>query len=143
MERRGFVAGQLWIGVLAVAVVCLGGCGGSTHPKTVPLTGKVTLDGQPPGEGGKIFFSPTQPAPGYKKRPASATFNGEGDYRVMSWEPDDGLVPGHYTIKIVTGTGDQKSKIPDRYLENSTSGLELDVPVQSDTLEYNVEIRTE
>ena len=66
-----------------------------------------------PGETGKIFFTPTEAAAGYSKRPASGSFNAEGNYRVMSWAPDDGLVPGHYTVSVMPG--DQaKTAIPTR-----------------------------
>ena len=44
--------------ILSLAVVCLTGCGGSGRPKTVPISGKVTINGQAPGEGGKSRDSP-------------------------------------------------------------------------------------
>jgi hypothetical protein len=101
----------------------------------------VTINGQPPGEFGKIFFTPTQAAEGYAKRPASGSFDLDGSYRVMSWEPDDGLVPGHYTVNVFPA--DQtKSKIPTKYLQSSTSGLEVDVAVDQSKIEYNIEIST-
>lgn len=35
-----------------------------------------------------------------KTIPISGSFDQSGVYRVMSWEPDDGLVPGNYTVNI-------------------------------------------
>ena len=71
-----------------VAFVALGGCGGSVRPKTIPIDGYVTIDGKAPGESGKLFFTPTEAADGYSKRPASGSYNAEGHYRVISWTPD-------------------------------------------------------
>src|SRR5882672_5631587 len=88
---------------IAALLLALAGCGGTDRPKTIPISGIVTIDGKAPGEGGKIFFTPTAAAAGYSKRPASGSYTGEGHYRVMSWAPDDGLVPGHYTVNVVPG----------------------------------------
>jgi hypothetical protein len=127
--------------VLAMAIVSLGGCGGSDRPKTIPITGRVTLNGQPPGEVGKLFFTPTQAAAGYDKRPASAGFTAEGTYRVMSWEPDDGLVPGHYTVSLMPGDMNA-TKIPKKYQQAGTSGLEVDIPIDQDKVEFNIDVVT-
>lgn len=126
---------------VAALVVGLTGCGGSDRPKTIPISGVVTIDGQPPGEGGKLFFTPTEVAPGYNRRPASGSFNSAGNYRVMSWTPDDGLVPGHYTVAVAAGDS-TRTRIPRRYIQSATSGLEVDVPVDQSAIEYNVEIHT-
>ena len=131
----------LWVGGLAALVVGLAGCGGNDRPKTIPISGVVTIDGKAPGEAGKIFFTPTEAAAGYSKRPASGSFNAEGHYRVMSWAPDDGLVPGHYTVSL--GAVDPvKTAIPRRYQVGATSGLEVDVPVDQDQIEYNIDVST-
>jgi hypothetical protein len=127
--------------VLLCAVACLAGCGSGDRPKTIPISGKVTLDGQPPGEGGKLYFTPSQVAEGYSKRPAHGTFTADGIYRVMSWEVDDGLVPGHYDVSVVPAEPSQ-SKIPTKYHQSSSSGLEVDVPVDQRSIEYNIEVRT-
>lgn len=127
--------------LLAALVVGLTGCWGNDRPKTIPISGVVTIDGQPPGEGGKLFFTPTEVAPGYNRRPASGSFNSAGNYRVMSWVPDDGLVPGHYTVAVAPGDS-ARTKIPNRYLQSANSGLEVDVPVDKRSIEYNIDIVT-
>ena len=129
--------------VAALMMLTLGiaGCGGSGRPKTIPITGRVMVDGQPPGEIGKLFFTPTKAAEGYATRPASGSFNAEGHYRVMSWAPDDGLVPGHYTVSILPNDPD-KTRIPAKYRQSNTSGLELDVPVEERKIEFDAEVRT-
>ena len=121
-------------------IVGLAGCGGTGRPKTIPISGRVLIDGKAPGEIGKLFFTPTKAAEGYATRPASGSFDAEGHYRVMSWAPDDGLVPGHYTLNVISNDPD-RTRIPSKYLQSNTSGLEVDVPVDERKIEYNVEIR--
>jgi hypothetical protein len=140
MHRRALSHQAARIAGLAAAVVSLCGCGETERPKTIPISGHVTIDGQPPGEFGKLFFTPTQPAEGYVKRPASGSFDPLGNYRIMSWEPDDGLVPGHYTINI--SAADPNTKIPPKYSLSGTSGLEVDVPVDQGPIEANFDIVT-
>lgn len=141
MNKRGSCR-VLWCSiVLPAALLCLGGCGGSSRPKTIPITGRVTIDGQPPGEEGSLFFTPTVSAPGYVKRPASGGFTADGSYRVMSWEPNDGLVPGHYSVSV-SPNDPIATKVPASYQQSGTSGLEVDVPVDQSGIEYNIEIST-
>src|SRR5262245_49885729 len=121
MYRRGFYWHRLWAVAIAAALVSLSSCG-SDRPKTIPISGRVNIDGKAPGEAGKIFFSPTEVADGYSKRPASGSFDPEGNYRVMSWAPDDGLVPGHYAVSV-RPTDPNKTAIAAKYQVNSTSGL--------------------
>lgn len=117
------------------------GCGGSDRPKTIPISGTVAIDGQPPGEGGKLYFTPTTTADGYSKRPAHGTFTADGKYRVMSWEVDDGLVPGHYSVSI-TPVDPNKTRIPKKYQENASSGLEVDVPMDQRRIQFDININT-
>lgn len=130
---------RLWIGALAALVVGLAGCGGKSRPKTIPISGRVTIDGKAPGESGKLYFTPTQAADGYSMRPASGSFNAAGNYRVISWTPDDGLVPAHYTVSVVPGDLNATA-IPTRYHQSATSGLEVDVPVDKSKVEYNIDV---
>ena len=139
--RSGFCARRVRLGILVVAAAALAGCGGSDRPKTVPIRGLVTIDGKAPGETGKLFFTPTAAAEGYNKRPASGSFNSQGNYRVMSWTPDDGLVPGHYTVSVSPGDP-ERTVVPAKYLQSATSGLEVDVPVAQGRIEYNIDVVT-
>lgn len=130
-----------WAYVVAAVTIGLAGCGGSDRPKTIPIRGRVTINGQAPGEFGRLHFQPTQPAEGYVKRPASGSYTVEGDYRVMSWEADDGLVPGHYTVSLAP-SDPKATKIPAKYHQGGTSGLEVDVPVDKDEIEYPINVTT-
>jgi hypothetical protein len=140
-ERSAFTRGFV-IALLVITPLGLIGCGSSDRPKTIPISGRVTIDGQAPNEFGKLFFTPTQAADGYKKRPASGSYDLEGIYRVMSWEPDDGLVPGHYTVSLMPVDA-SATKIPEKYHQSGTSGLEVDVPVDEAKIEYDVNVVTQ
>jgi hypothetical protein len=133
---------RLGSALLASALCGLLGCGGNDRPKTIPISGKVTINGQAPGEGGKIYFTPTEAAAGYNKRPASGSFDPEGNYRVMSWEPDDGLVPGHYAVNVQPGDP-AKTRIPAKYQNSATSELEVDSLVDQDEIKFDIDIKTE
>lgn len=139
--RRGVLVQRSGVFTLAVAILWLGGCGGIDRPKTIPISGRVTIDGQAPGESGKLFFTCTQPAEGYVKRPASGSFGTDGNYRVMSWAPDDGLVPGHYTLNV-SPSDPAATKIPAKYQNSGTSGLEVDVPIDKDKIDFDIKIVT-
>lgn len=79
--------------------VSLAGCG-SDRPKTVPISGVVTFDGQPPPATGGLFFACREPAPGYDRRSGRATFGTDGKFEVTSWDEGDGLVPGTYVVRV-------------------------------------------
>lgn len=86
---------------------CLGlifmGCGGESvdHPDTVPVTGKVTLDGQPV-EGANITLRPAgQEGETYPARAVSGT---DGTFTVRTFfsasHDVEGAVPGKYQISV-------------------------------------------
>jgi hypothetical protein len=139
MIETGLFRQRFWFVAVAAAFIGLSGCGAADRPKTIPIGGRVTIDGKAPGESGKLYFTPTKAAEGYSLRPASGSFNAEGVYRVISWAPDDGLVPAHYTVSVVPSDLNA-SAIPTRYHQSATSGLEVDVPVDQRKIEFNVEV---
>jgi hypothetical protein len=141
MQKNGVYWRSLSMGAASILLVAVAGCGGGDRPKTIPIDGHVTIDGKPPGETGKIFFTPTAAAEGYSKRPASGSFNAQGHYRVMSWAPDDGLVPGHYEVSVLPNDPD-KTAVPTKYLQGASSGLELDVSVDKGKIDYDINVKT-
>lgn len=138
-------------------VSVLGGCGGSDKPDTVPVSGKVTLDGVPV-EGASVMFRPEGPG-----RPGTAMTDANGMYSLSSYgEPNDGAVPGEYTVAVIKiggpgasapagaappqsdpnalssidGTADTSTAkvpeteyfVPKQYTDPATSGLKLTIP---------------
>ena len=71
------------------------GCGSGPEVDTVPVTGKVTLDGEPV-EGATVDFVPDIP----KGRSAVGRTDRHGAYTLMTVEPGDGALPGSYRIRV-------------------------------------------
>ncbi len=151
-------------------VSVLGGCKGSDKPDTVPVSGKVTLDGVPV-EGASVMFRPEGPG-----RPGTAMTDANGMYSLSSYgEPNDGAVPGVYTVAVIKIGGPGASAlagslpppsdpnalstisatpgtnsaevpeteyfVPKKYTDPSTSGLKLTIPEDgSDSI--NLELTT-
>jgi hypothetical protein len=68
--------------------------------ETVPVEGTITFGGRECPAAGTIFFVPTSVPAGLPRRPASATFERDGRFRVTSFQPGDGLLPGTYSVRI-------------------------------------------
>lgn len=87
---------------LALATACLLatiGCG-QRGPETVAVEGTITFGGQECPAAGTIYFVPVKIAEGLTQRPASGAFDKDGRFRVTSFQPNDGLVPGVYSVRI-------------------------------------------
>lgn len=82
---------------LAIAST-LTGCG-SRHP-TIAVSGRVTYDGGDWPKPGTMNFLPLEPAEGFERRPGRAEFDTDGNFRAMTWEEGDGLLPGKYRVTV-------------------------------------------
>ncbi|MBN9118201.1 MAG: carboxypeptidase regulatory-like domain-containing protein [Planctomycetes bacterium] len=106
---RGFARAA----VVGCWIALLSGCGPQPL-KTVPLSGKVTVNGKPAARA-KVFFTPT--APGKTVLPSAETA-ADGTFRVSTLVPDDGLPPGEYAVTVIwpiySPGGDQEVEGPDR-----------------------------
>jgi hypothetical protein len=109
------------------------GCGGSAG--LTPVSGKVTLDGQPlTGASGTIMFVPA----GDSGAGGMASLNSDGTYQAKTGSLP-GLQPGEYDLsvtateatKVSLGTDYQKTEpkslIPEKYNNAKTSGLKVKV----------------
>ena len=113
----------------ALGMICfaLCGCGdgGPVYPPPVAVSGKVVLNGQPL-TGGTIRFVPADPI---KALPGSSAVQSDGSFKVTTSKPDDGLVPGKYTVFFdppVAADGSKSAAaviIPEKYLSPALSGL--------------------
>ncbi|NLS91298.1 MAG: carboxypeptidase regulatory-like domain-containing protein [Planctomycetaceae bacterium] len=131
------VAVCLMIGALALSLGCAPEQ--SDRPKTYPVTGTVTYNGEPVADanlnfqlvGGSSF--------------ALAKTDASGKYALMTFEAGDGAIPGEYKVTIskfeaaaATGTENEeeyappeegaepppsKSLLPDKYRNPETSGF--------------------
>ena len=111
----------------------------SRSPKTAPVSGTVTLDGQPVA-GAVVRFTPdgTRPVMAY-----GLTQN-SGQYRLTTYEKGDGAVPGKYAVTVVfkkttgpatdptdpaaaPGAAQETWSAPKKYSDPKTSGLWAEV----------------
>ena len=80
------------VGTLVVSLGC--GPSGPPRPKTYPVTGVVTYNGQPVA-GANLNFQLTDGS-GY----AMAITDDAGRYSLMTFDTNDGAVPGEYVVGI-------------------------------------------
>ena len=81
-------------GALAVSLV---GCAeqAGDRPKTVPVTGKITQNGQGV-EGATVSFGPTSA----DAKAASGLTDASGEFELTTFESGDGAVPGSYAVTV-------------------------------------------
>jgi len=121
---------------LIAVLVCLAGCQRSDHVRTAPVTGVVTLDGQPVEEGTGMFERTGA-------RPAAGQIRKGQIVEVTTYRPNDGAPVGEHRVAVFvtmaaksavsnTPGGIQKfdpnymgggSLIPARYNDPATSQL--------------------
>ena len=120
------------------------GCG-QKGPRLVPVTGTVTLDGQPVAHAG-ILFTPVECGP-----PASGTTDEQGQFRLRTVNRE-GAVTGEHRVAVTksetTGVGDFGAvgpegitviwHVPEKYSRPKTSGLEA--AVDDDGGEFTFEL---
>jgi len=122
--------------LLALVVLCLSGCGSSDGYTLVPVSGTITLDGQPLA-GASVSFQrtggDTTVGPG-----SAAVTDASGKYELKTAEANSqpGAVVGMHVVRI-TGVQDQraadddtarpmaKDPVPPRYRD---PGINFDVP---------------
>jgi hypothetical protein len=87
-------------GIVVLLGACLAiGCpkSGPARPKTYPVTGKVTLNGEAV-EGATVSFQAA-------KNSASGTTDANGIYKLTTFAAGDGAVPGQYKVAITKFEG--------------------------------------
>lgn len=118
------------------------GCGNSNRPKTIPVSGVVTFDGQPPEHPGGLFFAPLEVEEGYPKRGGRALFEADGAFAATSFEDGDGLIPGTYKVRIESWKQPPSMGTPG--ISNIPKGFEpsdLVVSSKENAVEYDLDIR--
>lgn len=125
--------------------VLLSGCGSKQPPppaKVYPVSGKVTYKGEPLVGADLTFFNEES------NRSAFGRTNDRGEYKLTTFSPNDGAVPGKHLVTIVkiepppqvkeapvdspeyvppaagqSTTPPPKSVFPEKYGDRTTSGL--------------------
>src|SRR5262249_36190194 len=91
--KRDRAMGMRTRGVPLVALlgVVLIGCGGTT-----PVRGVVTLEGAPVAGATVLFMPDGQDG----SHPASGFTSSDGTFRLTTYKPDDGALPGKYRVVV-------------------------------------------
>jgi hypothetical protein len=126
-------------------ILLTSGCGDDRG--LVPVSGTVTLNGQPMPGAGDLTFVPVQIVDGFPIRPAKAEFGPDGAYSAQSYKPGDGLYPGTYGVLVscweVPPTPDGppgKSYIDRRYQNLAASNLEVKVDPALGSVDFPINI---
>lgn len=82
--------------VIAASLVAAGGCGQPGLPGVVPISGRVTLDGEPLPSG-EIRYLPKSP----EGRMARGRLDDRGRFELTTLRQGDGALPGEYEIVIL------------------------------------------
>lgn len=160
METKKLISIAVW----SIALIGLIGCTpGSSNPKTYPVTGTVMKGGKPVSGAQIVFVSVEQGG-----QSAFATSDNDGKYQLMTFEPNDGAIPGTYVVKVskfeggVAPAGGEtrnlspeeeaklynpdekappppKNELPQKYASEVTSGLKHTVPTSAST--FDIEIK--
>lgn len=110
-------------------------------PARVPVSGVVTLDTQPV-EGAHVAFATDRAGKAYN---AMAVTDAQGRFRLQTFRPQDGAVPGMHRVQIekttfsdppadlppeASFTPVETSHLPKKYRSTRTSGLTAEVTEQ-------------
>ncbi len=100
------------LSLLALCLVVISGCG---YTDVAPVTGTVTLDGQPL-KGASITFQPENGRPSY------GGTDQQGNYKLFYSMEQNGAAIGPCTVTVSTATEDESGKrrketIPKKYFD--------------------------
>jgi len=133
---------QRLVCVLAVFVLALSGC---QQSETVPVTGTVTMKGQPVDKA-EVVFNPKQ------GRFASGVTDSQGHFSLSTAKPGDGAMPGDYTVTLgeyyppdqppapPRGGGFLPSRFPNKYADPGSSPLSVKVE-RGQKNEFQLEVK--
>ena len=117
----------VWAALLAAL---LGGCGDG-RPRRVPVAGRVLIDGKPLAKG----FIRVVPE---KSRAATGAIDRDGRFRLTTFEPNDGCVPGDHRVEVVAYETVSLSAIrwlvPKKYQKADTSEIVVTIDGPADDL---------
>lgn len=118
--------------VCALALVLVTGC--NSNPPVAPVSGIVTLDGEPL-KFGTVMFQHTEGG-----QPAVGEIQSDGTFALSTFNPGDGAIVGSHLVRVACYTsqdpanaenvGDSLGEllIPRQYTIATTSSLTADVP---------------
>ena len=131
------------LGTLLLTVLI--GC--SNSPRCIPVSGTVTLDGAKVPGPGFIYFTTDGGAKDALSRPGTAEFDANGNYKVKTFVPGDGLMPGTYVLRVDCWKTPPNmegkpviSFLPQKYQDAATSGLTLTVEPDARPITFDIRL---
>jgi len=122
------------LGLIASALLVGLGCDDG-RPARVPISGTVTIEGQPLKFGSVSFV----PAAG---RPAGGALDSNGRYELTCYEKGDGTMAGEYKVAVTgvesLGEHAQRWHAPQKYRDAQASGLTATVEGPRDDLNFEI-----
>jgi hypothetical protein len=121
-------------------IVALSGCASEEdgRVKVYPVSGKVLVNGKPAEGAELIFYGATPELRGPGTVSASGITNENGEFRLGSYDPDDGAPAGKFNVVVVwqepipEGVDSErfqaKDRLKNRYATPETSGLTAEIP---------------
>ena len=114
-----------------LAPLVFAGCGGSSTPKTYPVTGVVTFQGRPLPDAVVMFFAEGG-------RSATGATNAQGEFTLTTFVPGDGALSGPKKVALGEPAVEPKEgdysvpepkppRFPVRYTDPNQSGLQFEV----------------
>ena len=121
----------------AMAALLLVGCGDG-RPRIVPVSGRVLMDGKP--LTGHVGFVRVVPA---AARAATGRIDpADGRFTLTTYEANDGCVEGSHPAAVIVNTtvGNRLVWIaPERYGDDATSGLTVEIEGATPELEIHLD----
>jgi len=111
--------------MVALASLAITGCGGKDDvgPSLTPVSGTVTLDGEPLPDADIVFhFKGSKPE---KYVGASSRSDSEGRFQVKSGK-QLGIIPGRHKVTVARSNSDAQPEVPEKYSSLDTTDLELE-----------------
>lgn len=123
--------------LLAMLPCLIASCGGDEEPfrkETIPVTGQIVVDGQPPGAPLQVYCHAANGMDTEHPSVTEAITAEDGTFALSTYETGDGVPPGQYTLTVKwqqfntfsMGYGGP-DKLNDRYSDPNTSELTLSV----------------
>lgn len=128
------VAGVMW------------GCGSESDglPPRAPVSGTVTLDGEP------LAFAMVTFHPDGEGNPGNASTREDGSYTVSTYHSQDGAIIGKHVVTVVRDlppqmrrTASDSASIPKTYVSKKTSPLKYEVADSSNMIDIELSSKPE
>jgi hypothetical protein len=133
LRHHSLRAGSVGVALLAAYFVGILGCGKPSYQlETAPVTGTVTLDGQPLPSGYVTLVTS-------HGRMSSGTIQADGTFALSTYKHGDGGRVGTHPVIVTPVPPDQATSgkrvpVPDRYTKAGTSGWTFEVKPGEDNV---------